>query len=291
MRKVLVLGSTGMLGHQVVLRLTQNPDFEVFDLSFRNKFREATIVCDVTDFKKLGQLIEDIRPDIIVNCIGILIKGSNENPKNSILINAYLPHFLTGECDKIGAKVIHISTDCVFSGKKGGYHDSDFRDADDVYGRGKALGEINSEKHLTLRTSIIGPELKKNGEGLFHWFMMQSGKINGFSEAYWGGVTTLQLVKSIEAAINKNLSGLLHVSNGEKISKFELLELIKKIWKKDDVKIQKMESKVVDKSLQVSASFDFNIRSYEEMLLELHEWMLQHEEFYKSTYQSLKSSQ
>ena len=290
MKKVLVLGSTGMLGHQVVLWLTQNPDFQVFDLSFRNKFREETIICDVTDFKKLGQVIEDNRPNFIVNCIGILIKGSNDNPKNSILINAYLPHFLTGECDKIGAKVIHISTDCVFSGKKGEYLESDFRDADDVYGRGKALGEINSEKHLTLRTSIIGPELKKNGEGLFHWFMMQNGKINGFSEAYWGGVTTLQLVKSMEESINKNLSGLLHVSNGEKISKLEILELFKKIWKKDDVEIRKVDSKVVDKSLQASASFDFNIPSYEKMFLELNEWMLQHEEIYKTNYQSLKSS-
>lgn len=287
MRKVLVLGSTGMLGHQVVLRLTQNPDFQVFDLSFRNKFRDETIICDVTDFKKLGQLIEDIRPNFIVNCIGILIKGSNDNPKNSILINAYLPHFLTGEGDKVGAKIIHISTDCVFSGKKGGYQESDFRDADDVYGRGKALGEINSEKHLTLRTSIIGPELKKNGEGLFHWFMMQNGKVNGFSEAYWGGVTTLQLAKSIEVAINKNLSGLLHVSNGEKISKLEILGLFKRIWKKDDVEIQKFESKVVDKSLQISNSFDFNIPSYEKMFTELYEWMLDNQEIYETIYRRL----
>jgi dTDP-4-dehydrorhamnose reductase len=284
MRKVLVLGSTGMLGHQVVSRLTQNPDFQVFDLSFRNKFREETIICDVTDFKKLGQEIEDIRPNFIVNCIGILIKGSNDNPKNSIIINAYLPHFLTGEGDKIGAKVIHISTDCVFSGKKGGYQESDFRDADDVYGRGKALGEVNSEKHLTLRTSIIGPELKKNGEGLFHWFMMQNGKVNGFSEAFWGGVTTLQLAKSIEVAIYNNLSGLLHVSNGEKISKLEILELFKKIWKKNDVEIQKMESKVIDKSLQSSKSFDFYIPSYERMLTELYEWMLQNQGIYETIY-------
>lgn len=291
MRKVLVLGSTGMLGHQVVLRLARNPDFEVFDLSFRNKFREETIICDVTDFDKLAHVIAGVQPDFIVNCIGILIKGSNENPKNSILINAYLPHFLSGEGDKIGAKVIHISTDCVFSGKKGGYQESDFRDADDVYGRGKALGEINSEKHLTLRTSIIGPELKKNGEGLFHWFMMQNGKVNGFSEAYWGGVTTLQLAKSIEVAINNNLTGLLHVSNGEKISKLEILDLFKKIWRKDNIEIEKLESKVVDKSLQVSNSFDFNIPSYEKMFTELYEWMLQNEGIYKTTYQSLKSSQ
>jgi dTDP-4-dehydrorhamnose reductase len=287
MRKVLVLGSTGMLGHQVVLRLTQNPDFEVFDLSFRNKFREETIICDVTDFKKLGQVIEDIQPHFIVNCIGILIKGSNENPKNSILINAYLPHFLTGEGDKIGAKVIHISTDCVFSGKKGAYQELDFRDADDVYGRGKALGEIYSEKHLTLRTSIIGPELKRNGECLFHWFMMQTGKVNGFSEAFWGGVTTLQLAKSIEVAINNNLYGLLHVSNGEKISKLEILGLFKRIWKKDDVEIQKLESKVIDKSLQISNSFDFNIPSYEIMFKELYKWMLENQEIYETIYRRL----
>lgn len=284
MRKVLVLGSTGMLGHQVVLRLTQNPDFEVFDLSFRNKFREESIICDVTDFDKLAHVIADVQPDFIVNCIGILIKGSNENPKNSILINAYLPHFLAAQGDKIGAKVVHISTDCVFSGKKGGYLESDFRDADDVYGRGKALGEINNENHLTLRTSIIGPELKANGEGLFHWFMSQSNEVNGYSQAFWGGVTTVELAKIVEFSIVNNLSGLFHVTNQKAISKFELLQLFNVEFNKG-LRINLVEGKKVDKSLKtLFPEIIPQIPDYPQMIHEMRDFMEKNSNLYNTIY-------
>lgn len=269
MQKILILGSTGMLGHQVVLRLTQNPGFQVFDLSFRNKFRDETIICDVTDFKKLGKVIEDIKPNFIVNCIGILIKGSNENPKNSILINSYLPHFLVGECDKIGAKVIHISTDCVFSGEKGGYVESDFRDADDIYGRGKALGEINTPRHLTLRTSIIGPELKKNGEGLFQWFCNQTGSINGYTNVFWGGVTTIELSKFIEQSLVQDLIGLIHVTNSRKISKYDMLNYFREFLDHDIV-ILPYNNYYVDKSLLTERNdYIYYFPSFEEMFYEM----------------------
>ena len=273
-----------MLGHQVVFRLKENRDYQIFDLSFRNKLRDQTIVCDVTDFTKLENLVEEIHPEFIINCIGILIKGSNENPKNSILINAYLPHFLASLGDKIGAKVIHISTDCVFSGKKGGYRESDFRDADDVYGRGKALGEILSDKHLTLRTSIIGPELKQNGEGLFHWFMNQFSEVNGFTQAFWGGVTTIELAKIIEFAIINNLTGLYHVTNSDAISKFDLLNLFNSEFQKG-TKINSVEGKKVDKSLKT----DFPqalplIPNYEKMVREMKNFMVIHKELYSVIY-------
>ena len=112
-------------------------------------------------------MVHRVHPEIIINCVGILIKGSREHPDNAILINAYFPHLLKRLSDEVGAKLIHISTDCVFSGKKGNYTEDDFRDADDVYGRSKALGEIINDKDLTIRTSIIGPELKENLLNLF----------------------------------------------------------------------------------------------------------------------------
>ncbi|WP_373398913.1 sugar nucleotide-binding protein [Algoriphagus halophilus] len=130
-------------------------------------------------------------------------KGFSRKSKNSIFINSYFPHWLVSEADKYGGQVIHISTDCVFSGKKGGYIEADFRDADDIYGRGKALGELIGGRHLTLRTSIIGPELKSNGEGLFHWFMNQKGETNGYTKAIWGGVTTFELAKVIKDCVFK----------------------------------------------------------------------------------------
>ena len=284
MKKVLILGSTGMLGHQVFFNLSNSSEFEVFDLSFRNKLREETIICDVTDFVKLEEIIKTLRPDILVNCIGILIKGSNDNPKNSILINAFFPHWLMGLADEIDSKVIHISTDCVFSGKKGGYVESDFRDADDVYGRGKALGELFSDKHLTLRTSIIGPEIKQNGEGLFHWFMNQKGETNGFTKAFWGGVTTTELSKSISKAIDQDLNGLYHVTNSVAISKFELLGLFNTTFQRG-LKINSVEGKNVDKSLKSEkVEVDFAVPSYQVMIEEMRAFMAENTSLYSSIY-------
>ena len=125
----------------------------------------------------------------------------------------------------------------MFSGKKGNYSETDFRDADGVHGRSKALGEIINDKDLTIRTSIIGPELKENGEGLFHWFMHQHGCANGFQTAIWGGVTTLELAKAIDVAIDQGVTGLIQLSNGLGISKYDLLHLFSRIWHKQDVEI------------------------------------------------------
>jgi dTDP-4-dehydrorhamnose reductase len=264
MKKVLILGSTGMLGHQVYFHLSKMDEYEVFDLSFRNKLRDETILCDITDFDNLSEIIKKVRPAVIVNCIGILIKGSNQNPKNSILINAYFPHWLVSVAEEINSKVIHISTDCVFSGKKGAYSESDFRDADDVYGRGKALGEIKNDRHLTLRTSIIGPELKSNGEGLFHWFMNQVNEVNGFTKSFWSGVTTVELAKIIEKCIKEEIFGLYHVTNGIPVSK-------------------------VDKSLKTEYPEIFGpIPSYEDMISEMRSFIKSNNSIYSSNYPDVR---
>ena len=134
--------------------------------------------------------------------------------------------------DVVGAKLIHISTDCVFSGRQGMYADNDFRDADDIYGRSKALGEIFSDKDLTIRTSIIGPELKRYGEGLFHWFMSQRERVNGYTKVFWSGVTTLELAKAIEYSLDNDVTGLFQLSNGVRISKYDLLVLFNEIFKR-----------------------------------------------------------
>ena len=283
-KKVLILGSTGMLGHVVFTYLNQRNEFELYDIVYRNKLRNESIVCDITDVEQVKKQIHQIKPDFIINCIGILIKGSTSNPVNAIYINSYFPHLLTQIADELNTKVIHISTDCVFSGKKGSYAETDFRDADDTYGRSKALGELFSERHLTLRTSIIGPEIKKDGEGLFHWFMNQSGEINGFTEAFWGGVTTLQLAKNIEQAIHHNYTGLLHVTNGERISKFDLVSLFKGMWGKNSVSIVPYPGKSVDKSLISISDIAFNVPDYESMLMEQKKWMEDNYSLYSQIY-------
>lgn len=284
MKKVLILGATGMAGHMIYHYLLNTGKYSIKNVVFRNKLTEDSIIADITNKDIVADIISTINPDIIINCVGILIKGAKEHPDNAILINAYFPHLLKRLSDNVNAKLIHISTDCVFSGKKGNYTESDFRDADDIYGRSKALGEIINEKDLTIRTSIIGPELKKEGEGLFHWFMNQKGAINGYTTAIWGGVTTLELAKCIDVVIEGNYTGLIQLSNGEKISKYELLNLFKEIWGKNDIIINAFDGNGVDKSIAKSQYFNHIIPGYHRMLEDQYEWMRTHKELYMDMY-------
>lgn len=284
-RKLLLFGATGMAGHIAYYYLQSTGKYDIVNVVFRNKLTEDSIIADITDKEAVTDIIHNIRPDYILNCVGVLIRGSKDHPDNAILINAYFPHLLKRLSDEVGAKLIHISTDCVFSGRKGNYSETDFKDADDVYGRSKALGEIINDKDLTIRTSIIGPELKENGEGLFHWFMHQHGKINGFQTAIWGGVTTLELAKAIDIAIDQEITGLVHLSNGVGISKYNLLLLFKKIWNKNEIEIISMDANGIDKSIMKSTHFDYTVPNYENMLIDQLHWMQNHKDLYRQ-YQS-----
>ena len=280
MKKVLLFGATGMAGHIAYYYLLNTGKYEITNVVFRTPLTEDSIIVDVTNRDAVAEVVRRVQPGIILNCVGVLIKGSKEHPDNAILINAYFPHLLKKMADEIGAKLIHISTDCVFSGKRGNYTEDDFRDADDVYGRSKALGEVINDKDLTIRTSIIGPELKKNGEGLFHWFMNQHGEINGFKTAIWGGVTTLELAKAIDSAIVQNKSGLVQLSNGVGIAKYDLLQLFKKIWHKQDVEILPFDGNGITKSIAKSMRFDYEVPTYEQMLMDQYDWMNAHKDLY-----------
>ena len=281
MKKVLLFGATGMAGQVVYYYLQSTGKYDISNVVYRTPLTEDSIIVDVTNRDAVADVVHRVHPEIIINCVGILIKGSREHPDNAILINAYFPHLLKRLSDEVGAKLIHISTDCVFSGKKGNYTEDDFRDADDVYGRSKALGEIINDKDLTIRTSIIGPELKENGEGLFHWFMHQCGEINGFRTAIWGGVTTLELAKAIDFSLDNGIVGLIHLSNGVGISKFDLLNLFKEIWGKDTV-IKPYDGNEVDKSIEKSLRLDYEVPSYRQMLVEQFEMMKSYSNLYSA---------
>lgn len=279
-QKILILGATGMAGHIAYYYLKSTGKYNISNAVFRNKLTEDSIVLDVTNPVDVEKIITSVNPDIVINCIGVLIKGSKDHPDNAIYINAYFPHLLKRIADASNAKLIHISTDCVFSGKKGQYTETDFRDADDVYGRSKALGEINNDKDLTIRTSIIGPELKQNGEGLFHWFMQQTGFVNGYINAFWGGVTTLELAKALDFVIENKITGLVHLTNGDKVSKFDLLNQFNDIWSRS-LTVNPYDGKNVDKSLVKSDVFEFQVASYKQMLLDQFDWMQSNKSLYK----------
>lgn len=284
MKKVLLFGATGMAGHICYYYLRSTGRYEITNVVYRTKLTEDSLVIDVMNRNAIAQIVQEVSPDLIINCIGVLIKGSKEHPDNAIWINAYFPHLLKKCADGVGAKLIHISTDCVFSGKKGNYTENDYRDADDIYGRSKALGEIINDKDLTIRTSIIGPEIKMNGEGLFHWFMHQKGQINGFTTAIWGGVTTLELAKAIDIAIQQEKVGLIQLSNGVGITKFDLLHLFKRIWNKQEIDIVPYDGNGIDKSMVRSERFNYKVPGYEDMLKELAVWMRLNNHLYKKTY-------
>ncbi len=279
-KKILILGSTGMLGHQVVNYFLNFKEYEVIDISFRNKFREETIILDVTNRDLLIKTVTKINPDFIINCIGILVNSANSNVANAIYINAFLPHILKDIAKNINAKLVHISTDCVFSGSKGEYVETDKRDGKDTYAKTKILGEVIDDTNVTLRTSIIGQELKSNGEGLFHWFMNQSGTINGFTKAIWSGVTTLELAKAIKWAIENDITGLYHVTNNQSINKYDLLNLFKKYTKKD-IEIIAVDGKKVDKSfVDTRAEINYVIPDYDLMVKEMIALIKFNREFY-----------
>jgi dTDP-4-dehydrorhamnose reductase len=274
MKKILILGTSGMAGHVIWNHLKSLGTYRLFGTSQSYKISSDIIKLDVKDSQKLADVITQTAPEYIINCIGVLIKGANSNPENAIYINAYLPHQLSGLATNIGAKLLHISTDCVFSGKKGAYTEVDYKDGMDVYAQTKALGEVINDIHLTIRTSIIGPELKENGEGLFDWFMRQKGEIYGFKEAYWSGVTTLELAKAIDMFIKKDITGLYHLTAENKVSKFELLKLFKEIWNVGAVSILPFDGKKVDKSLiDTRKELPFTVKPYQIMLRELRDYM------------------
>ena len=278
--RILILGGDGMLGHQLFKHLKSNHVVRVTlrqDLAVYNKFMlfgtENTYTgIDIRSPIKLAGVLTDFHPDAVLNAIGIVkqLPEANESIP-SIEINALFPHRLALLCKDINARMIHLSTDCVFSGNKGNYKESDTPDPDDLYGRTKFLGEVNEKHCLTLRTSMIGQELsiKKN---LLEWFLAQNKTVQGYNKFIFSGFTTLELSRIIENMILNypEANGVYHVSS-EPISKFDLLSLIKKILKLP-IEIIPDESFACDRSLDSSKfrqEFNYHPPSWEEMIDEL----------------------
>ena len=278
--KVLVLGGTGMAGHTISIYFKEaGHDVTAFS---RSKFEFCKNVNgDITDFEKLKRIIQEGQYDAIINAIGILNQDAENHKSIAVLLNSYLPHFLSDTTKETKTRVIHMSTDCVFSGKTGGYSEISFRDGETFYDRSKALGELENNKDLTLRNSIIGPDMSDKGIGLFNWFMKQDGQINGFTRAMWTGVTTLTLAKAIEQALNENLAGLYNLVNNDIISKHDLLKLFSKYFREKQIDILQNDLISLDKSLiNNRTDFSFKVPSYEFMVAEMKEWIDNHKELY-----------
>jgi dTDP-4-dehydrorhamnose reductase len=286
LKKLLILGATGMAGHVVYHYFKKKPEYIVYTACFRNKIDAESVIVNVRDELSVTKMIDTVNPDVVINCIGVLIKGSKLSVENAIYINSYFPHMLSRVLHdkKKTAKLIHISTDCVFSGNKGNYSDYDEKDALDIYGMSKNLGEVINDHDVTIRTSIIGPELKDNGEGLFHWVFSQriNGSLNGYSKSIWGGVTTLELARVIDFCLTNHIVGLYQASNNLPITKYELITKIVKEFQLD-LKVIKVDGITCDKSIRntLLEGCIYSIPDYSVMLADLHEFMIEHKELYK----------
>ena len=278
--RILILGGDGMLGHQLFKHLSKEHEVKVTlrqNLSAYEKFNlffpENTFAgIDVRLTDQLLEVFGEFQPQAIVNAVGIIKQRlTSRESIPSLEINSLFPHRLAILCKAIGARMIHLSTDCVFSGKRGNYREEDPSDAVDLYGKSKYLGELNEQYCITLRTSMIGRELYRK-KSLLEWFLAQKGSIKGFKKAIFSGFTTQELSRIIEMILKQNptASGIYHVSS-DPISKCDLLFLINKRLKLP-IKIIPDESFVCDRSLDSSKfrqEFNYNPPTWEEMVSEL----------------------
>lgn len=263
--RILVLGVSGMLGSAVFRILAQSPLLEVWGSArsssvkryFSHDLASQIITgIDVENIDCLMSALKQVRPELIVNCVGLVKQLEKaDDPLYALPINSLLPHRLANLCALVNARMVHVSTDCVFSGAKGNYRESDLPDANDLYGRSKLLGEVDYPHAITLRTSIIGHELNSS-HGLISWFLSQQGCVNGFTEAIFSGLPTCELARIIRDFIipNPKIHGVYHVAS-QPISKYDLLSNVNKEYSKNLI-IESDNRLKINRSLNAKRFFE-----------------------------------
>lgn len=281
--RVLVLGATGMLGSTFFRVFSADHTIETFATSrapdgakhFAPEHRKAVILnIDLESEIGLLEAFSAAKPDVVINCVGIIKQLPQAHDHlGSLAINSMLPHRLAKYCGTVGARLVHFSTDCVFSGGKGQYTENDFSDAYDLYGRTKFLGEVDYGNAITLRTSIIGHELA-SARSLVDWFLQQSGQVKGFRNAIFSGLPTVEVARVVREFVipNKTLRGLYHLAV-EPINKNELLRLIAQTYSKE-ISIIPDDKVVIDRSLNAEkfqTATGFIAKSWPELVRTMHE--------------------
>lgn len=255
---VLILGASGMLGNAAMRVFAEEPGYDVYgtvrnaaSIRFFPEPLRGRVVAGVeaNSVDDLLGVVARFRPDTVINCVGVVKQfDASNDPLVTLPLNTILPHRLARLCQAVGARLIHISTDCVFDGRRGDYREDDVANATDLYGRSKLLGEVYYRNAITLRTSIIGHEMDGN-HALIDWFLSQRGSVNGFAKAIFSGLTTVELSRVIAQHVipRPELSGLYHVSV-DPINKHDLLSLVADVYGKT-IDIVRREEPVIDRSL------------------------------------------
>lgn len=264
--KLLILGADGMVGH-------------VVRQYFIEQEHVVTCVNNVLDLSNIENNLLSEKYDSVINCTAIINQDAETDKVSAIKINSLLPHFLETVTANLKTVVVHRSTDCIYSGEKGNYTLEDWPDATSFYARSKALGELDNEKDITIRTSLIGPETDEHGVGLFNWFYNQKGNVNGFANAIWTGLTTIEFAREIEWLLKHKKHGVFQLVPDYAIGKYELLLLFEKYYPGERIIIRK-ENKKVDKSL-VQISGELLIPDYDTMIAEMRKWTDRHPDLYR----------
>lgn len=282
--KILILGSSGMLGNALLRYFSAYEGIEVFGTVRTAEMIECMpteqhtrIIADIDvgHDEHLFEVFTEVRPDVVVNCIGVVkqLSGATD-PLITIPVNSMLPHRLAKLCTALRARLVHLGTDCVFSGGKGNYLESDVPDATDLYGRSKLLGEVDYLNALTLRTSLIGHELNSS-RSLVDWFLSQEGSVKGYRQAIFSGLPTVEIARVIHEFVlpNQDLRGVYHLSV-DSISKFDLLSLVAKVYNKD-IEIIPDDSVVIDRSLDSTRfreATGFKPKPWPQLIQEMHDF-------------------
>ncbi len=287
MTKILVLGSTGMAGHVITIYLHEK-GYDVTAFTRKPFPYCKNIIGDVLDLNATTEIVMKGNYDFIINCIGLLNNECEINKSKAIYLNSFLPNYLADITTNLKTKIIHLSTDCVFSGNNAPYYENSIKDGLTMYDRTKSLGEINDYKNLTFRNSIIGPDMSVDGIGLFNWFMKQKNIVNGYNMVNWTGVTTLELAKAINFSINNNINGIYHLVNNISISKYSLISLIKNEFKLSTI-INETNTPISNKILiSTRDDFKFKVNNYDVMIREIKDWIYSHRYLYPHYFEEKK---
>ena len=287
LKRITIIGGNGMVGHMLVMYLSKL-GFSITTISrssFALPVEFRSVICNFLDFNELIELIVKSKPGYIINTLGVLNSSAEKSPSEAIRINSQLPKIIETHFLQSDIKFIQISTDCVFTGLNGPYSELDKPDAISLYGITKSCGEVINKKDLTIRTSIIGPDIHYHGVGLLSWLLNSKSEIFGYKEAVWSGVTSLELAKFINTSIIHDIRGLVHLSNNDEISKYELIHLINDVFKLNKSIIAQYGNRTNKALINNKIKTElYKLPSYLNMISELNEWMINFNETYDNVY-------
>lgn len=281
MKNIIIIGSDTTLGHIVYLYFKHSTKYKVEDYYLAKNIFKTGKKLNLFSPISIKKMVNSRKNTIFINTLSVLIEESKNKIEKAVYINSFFPNYISSLLRDTNNKFIHISTDCVFSGNTCNYNENSMPDATDNYGKTKALGEVSKNEDLTLRTSKIGPCPKDQSEELLDWFLKQKGEIKGYKNAFWNGVTTLELAKSINKAIDFNLSGIYNLAPFEKISKYELLSIMNTFFGKNlkiipDYKVN-IDRSLIDSRKDIKCEHN----NYLEMFYELKNFMNIYSGLYK----------